>query len=87
MLSFLRDQSLEDIPAQKKTNKTVGKAPKAPGDGTDKSQESEYLTVATQKIRVRKSTRLLAVLFIIGLLCLFFYDKKEHPESSISGVF
>ena len=78
MLSFLRDQSLEDIPAQKKTNKTTGKAP---GDGTDKSQESEYLTVATQKNRVRKSTRLLAVLFIIGLLCLWFMIKKSTPKS------
>jgi len=79
MLSFLRDQSLEDIPAQKKTNKTVGKAP---GDGTDKSQESEYLTVATQKKRTRKSTRLLAILFIIGLLCLWFMIKKSIPKAA-----
>ncbi len=78
MLSFLRDQSLENIPAQKKTNKTAGKAP---GDGTDKSQESEYLTVATQKKRTRKSTRLLAVLFIIGLLCLWFMIKKSTPKA------
>ncbi len=79
MLSFLRDQSLEDIPAQKKANKTVGKAP---GDGTDKSQESEYLTVATQKKRTRKSTRLLAILFIIGMLCLWFMIKKSTPKAA-----
>lgn len=79
MLSFLRDQSLEDLPAQKKTSTTAGKAP---GDGTDKSQESEYLTVATQKKRVRKSTTLLAVLFIIGLLCLLFMIKKSTPKAA-----
>jgi len=82
MLSFLRDQSLEDLPAQKKTNKTVGKAP---GDSSDKSQESEYLTVATQKKRVRKSTTLLAVLFIIGLLCLWFMIKKSTPKAASAG--
>jgi len=82
MLSFLRDQSLEDLPAQKKTNST---ASKAPGDGSDKSQESEYLTVATQKKRVRKSTSLLAVLFIIGLLCLWFMIKKSTPKAASAG--
>jgi len=80
MLSFLRDQNLEDIPAQKKTNKSAGKAP-VDGDGTDKAQESEYLTVATRKKRVHKSTRLLAVLFIIGLLCLWFMIKKSTPKA------
>ncbi len=84
MLSFLRDQNLEDIPAQKKTNKSVGKAP-VDRDGTDKSQESEYLTVATQKKRVHKSTRLLAVLFIIGLLCLWFMIKKSAPKAASAG--
>jgi len=79
MLSFLRDQSLEDLPAQKKTNTTAGKAP---GDGTEKSQESEYLTVASQGKRVRKSTTLLAVFFIIGLLCLWFMIKKSTPKAA-----
>jgi len=79
MLSFLRDQSLEDLPAEKKMNTT---ADKAPGDGTEKSQESEYLTVAAQGKRVRKSTTLLAVLFIIGLLCLWFMIKKSTPKAA-----
>jgi len=79
MLSFLRDQSLEDLPAQKKMNATAGKTP---GDGTEKSQESEYLTVAAQGKRVRKSTTLLAVLFIIGLLCLWFMIKKSTPKAA-----
>jgi len=79
MLSFLRDQSLEDLPAQQKTNKNTGKSP---GDGAGKSQEPEYLTVATQGKRVRKSTTLLAVLFIIGLLCLWFMIKKSTPKTA-----
>jgi len=90
MLSFLRDQSLEDLPAQKKTStktgtKTSTAAGKAPVDGTDKPQESEYLTVATQTKRVRKSTTLLAVLFIIGLLCLWFMIKKSTPKAASAG--
>jgi preprotein translocase subunit SecG len=83
MLSFLRDQSLEDLPAQKKTNTAAGKAP---GDGTEKSQESEYLTVASQGKRVRKSTTLLAVLFIIGLLCLWFMIKKSTPKAASAAA-
>jgi len=82
MLSFLREQKLEDLPAQKKTNTTAGKAP---ADGTDKSQEPEYLTVSAQKKTVRKSTTLLAVLFIIGLLCLWFMIKKSTPKAASAG--
>ena len=83
MLSFLRDQSLEDLPAQKKMNATAGKAP---GDGTEKSQESEYLTVASHGKQVRKSTTLLAVLFIIGLLCLWFMIKKSTPKAASAAA-
>ncbi len=78
MLSFLREQSLEDLPAQK----DVAKAKKTSGDGSDKPKEPEYLTVAAQGKRVRKSTTLLVVLFIIGLLCLWFMIKKSTPKSA-----
>ena len=83
MLSFLRDQSLEDLPAQKKTQTAAGKAH---SDSTEKSQESEYLTVASQGKRVRKSTTLLAVLFIIGLLCLWFMIKKSTPKAASAAA-
>ncbi len=83
MLSFLRDQSLEDLSAQKKMNTT---ADKAPGDGTEKSQESEYLTVASHGKQVRKSTTLLAVLFIIGLLCLWFMIKRSTPKAASAAA-
>jgi preprotein translocase subunit SecG len=83
MLSFLRDQSLEDLPAQKKMDTTAGEAP---GDGTEKSQESEYLTIASHGKRVRKSTTLLAVLFVIGLLCLWFMIKKSTPKAASAAA-
>jgi len=83
MLSFLREQSLEDLPAQKKAD-AVARTPA--GKGAGKSQQPEYLTVATQGKRVWKSTTLLAVLFIIGLLCLWFMIKKSTPKAaSASG--
>ncbi|MBA7633113.1 hypothetical protein ES703_40674 [subsurface metagenome] len=41
--------------------------------------------MATQKKRVRKSTTLLAVLFIIGLLCLWFMIKKSTPTAASAG--
>jgi hypothetical protein len=81
MLSFLRDQSLEDLPAEKKNN-AANTAGKAPSQGTDTSQEPEYLTVATHEKRTRKSTILLAVLFTIGLVCLWFMIKKSTPKTA-----
>ncbi|MFZ2149061.1 MAG: hypothetical protein WAV28_17765 [Sedimentisphaerales bacterium] len=81
MLSFLHDQNLEDLPAQK-SGTTTGKTP----DDAEKSQEPQYLTVAAQKKRVRKSTTLLAVLFIIGLLCLWFMIKKSTPKAASAAT-
>ncbi len=93
MLSFLRDQNSEELPAEKKMKAAAaaaGKAAagnkKAPSDGAGKSQEPEFLTVASHGKRVRKTTTLLAVLFIIGLLCLVFMIKKSTPKTaSASG--
>ena len=89
MLSFLRDQSLDDLPAEKKMKAAAAAAnratasKKAPSDGADnKSPEPEFLTVASHGKRVRKTTTLLAVLFIIGLLCLWFMIKKSTPKSA-----
>jgi preprotein translocase subunit SecG len=84
MLSFLREQSNGDVPEQKPDTDVES----APGDGTEKPQEQEYLTVAASGKRTRKSTILLAVLFIIGLLCLGYMIKKSTPRaaSAASGV-
>jgi len=78
MLSFLRDQGFENLPAQK----SAAAAEKTPDNGNEKPQEQEYLTVAAREKQVRKSTILLAVVFVIGLLCLWFMIKKSTPKTA-----
>lgn len=79
MLSFLRDQNPGDSPEEKPAAADV----RTPDDGTEKPQEQEeYLTVAAQTKQVRKSTIVLAVLFAIGLLCLWFMIKKSTPQTA-----
>ena len=93
MLSFLRDQNPEELPADKKMKVAAAAASKAssgkkaagnkvPSDGADKSQEAEFLTVSSHGKRVRKTTTLLAVLFIVGLVCLWFMIKKSTPNAA-----
>lgn len=78
MLSFLRDQNNGDLPAQQPD--AAGET--APGESTEKPQEQEYLTVAAHGKRTRKSTTLLAILFIMGLLCLGYMIKKSTPKAA-----
>ena len=82
MLSFLREQGPEDslVPKPRKI------AGKKPADSTKDTQEQEYLTVATQGKQVRKTTILLAVLFGIGLLSLWFMVKKSAPQTVAASV-
>ena len=82
MLSFLREQEPEDslVPKPRKI------AGKRPADSTKETQEQEYLTVATQGKQVRKTTILLAVLFGIGLLSLWFMIKKSAPQTAAASV-
>ena len=88
MLSFLRDQNPEELPAEKKMKAAAAAAGKAAASNkpssneADKSQEPEFLTVASHGKRVRKTTTLLAVLFVIGLCCLVFMIKKSSPETA-----
>ncbi|MHC4071944.1 MAG: hypothetical protein ACYTGS_07935 [Planctomycetota bacterium] len=78
MLSFQRDQGSEPV-------QNPDAAGAAPGDGDDKSQGQEYLTVAAHGNRTRKSTVMLSALFIIGMLCLWFMIKKSAPQT-VSGA-
>lgn len=77
MLSFLKEQGTEDTSEQK----TSGSS----GASGEEKQKQEYLTVASKSKSVRKSTILLAVLFGIGLLCLWFMIKKSTPETAAGG--
>lgn len=78
MLSFLREQGNGGLPAQKTDAGTEA----APSDGAEKTQEQEYLTVAAPGKRSLKSTIVLAVFFIIGLLCLGYMIKKSTPSTA-----
>jgi len=80
MLSFMREQGLGQLPAQKSEN-DKGIPEKAGADSTRKPREQEYLTVKTQDKDVRRSNMLLAVLFGVGLLCLWFMIKKSSPKT------
>lgn len=81
MLSFLREQGSEQLPAEKQDAAASG----APGDDR-KPQEQEYLTVAAHGRRTRKSTISLAVLFIVGLFCLWFMIKKSAPQATSAAT-
>jgi preprotein translocase subunit SecG len=82
MLSFLREQDPEDSLVPKPPEA----AGKRPADDIQQTQEQEYLTVATKGKQVRKTTILLAVLFGIGLLSLWFMIKKSAPQTAAASV-
>lgn len=81
MLSFLREQGNGNLPT--KQSQAVGET--TPADGAEKPQEQQYLTVATHEKRTRKSTMLLAILFIMGLLCLGYMIKKSTPKTTTAA--
>jgi preprotein translocase subunit SecG len=76
MLSFMREQGTVNL-----TEQGLG-ATGADAAATGDEQGQQYLTVASRGKSVRKTTRLLAVLFVIGLLCLLFMIKRSVPQSA-----
>jgi len=81
MLSFLREQGNGDLPAQQPN--PAGET--TPDEGVQKTQYQEYLTVGSHKKRARKSTMLLAILFIAGLVCLGYMIKKSTPKAATAA--
>jgi hypothetical protein len=82
MLSFLRDQNSAGTPGQEPPTP----AGKPPVNGAEPAPEQEFLTVAAHGKRARKSTALLAVLFVAGLVCLGFMIKKTAPEAALAKI-
>jgi Tfp pilus assembly protein PilN len=80
MLSFLREQNRGE------SSKSKQNAGASSGDGAVKMQDKDYLTVAAQEKKVRNNTIMLAVLFIIGLLGLWFMIRKSSPQSASAAV-
>jgi preprotein translocase subunit SecG len=77
MLSFLKENSSGDLPTQK----TNGSGAEPTGI-VDSSEDQDFLTVAGHGKRTRRSTIVLAVLFIAGLCCLWFMIKKSTPQAA-----
>jgi preprotein translocase subunit SecG len=73
MLSFMKDQGLEELQPQNGEN------------GADEQQDQQYLTVAVKEKNVRKSTWTLAILFVVGMAGLLMMIKKSTPQSTQAG--
>ena len=70
MLSFLRDPNLETLPAEQQN------------ENDTPQQEQEFLTVASHGKDVRRSSTILGVFFIIGLIALGLMIKKSSPKAA-----
>lgn len=70
MLNYLRDPN-QELPAERQADAAHQK-------------EQDYLTVATKGKDVRRSTTILGVLFIIGLICLGVMIKKSAPQAAVA---
>ena len=95
MLSFMREHKPEDpkrhqvgknLEAPADSSKTGGPTRGIDFDATQETQNQEYLTIETHNKNARKSTILLAVLFGIGMLCLWFMIKKSTPQTASAST-
>lgn len=85
MLSFMQEQEHEDASVQEShSGKSVNG--ETASDSANKTQEQEYITVAARDKKLHRSTMLLAVLFGIGLLCLWFMIKKSTPQGAAAEL-
>lgn len=71
MLSFMREQEMPGASSQTET-----------GGAGSSSSDDGYLTVSTRGNNVRKTTSMLVVLFIIGVISLWFMIKKSSPQAA-----
>ncbi|MHC4644482.1 MAG: hypothetical protein ACYTBJ_03195 [Planctomycetota bacterium] len=78
MLSFMREQNLENAQAKKSSIASRGGAAVPPGN----AQDQEYLTVASRSKNVRKTRYVIMALFGVGILGLLFMIKKSGPKSA-----
>jgi len=76
MLSFLKEQEQSNNPVEPEAHRDRN------ADNTKTIQEQEYLTVDNKKRSANKTTCLLAIFFIAGLVCLIFMIKKTTPQTA-----
>lgn len=82
MLSFLREQNNGAMPGQEPPTP----AGQPPTEGAAPLVDQEFLTVAARGKRARKSTTILAILFVAGLVCLGFMITKTAPEAASAAT-
>jgi len=75
MLSFLHENENKELPEPQKPADTDAK----------QTQKQDYLTTTGRGKNARRSTVLLAVLFGIGILCLWFMIKKSVPAPAAAS--
>ena len=75
MLAFMKDQKLEDATV----HNSSGNNPGGPED-------QQHFTVATRQKHVRKSTYLLSMVFVAGLMSLIFMIKQSSPQKAEAGI-
>jgi len=85
----MREEGFKESPMEPRpsegqgaTEKDDAKQQSRPSEGRDE----QYLTVAVHGNSVRKTTILLAILFCLGLLCLWFMIKKSTPSAAAAVV-
>jgi len=76
MLSFMREHGAGDS----STRQSKGSDPH--GGPTSDDGAQEFLTVATNRSKLRKSTILVVILVAIGLVCLWFMIHKSQPQAA-----
>lgn len=79
MLPFQKDSQTLPCEAQQSDNMPgIG----IPGGDSSKKSDKQFLTVADRKGQLRQSTYLLGVLFLAGVICLWFMIKKSTPSTA-----
>ena len=82
MLSFMQ----EDNEKQVLTNTEDTKPNLSETDDTQLACESDFLLPAEHGRNVRQSTIILAILFSVGALCLWFMIKKATPKAVSAAI-
>ena len=78
MLSFMREQGGESLPAEQAAN-----GDQHGGGGPNSAENQEFLTVAANSQNLRRSTIVVAVLVAVGLAGLGYMIHKSRPEAAL----
>ena len=92
MLSFMKDESSENSKESKSNLKQDGKSPQQSGGLNIQNTQNlslnnqDFITVAEAGKGVRKSSIVLGILFLVGVVCLFIMIKKSGPTAASAST-